>query len=66
MPLNVACIFPILNSCDYGGIGGVICGYDGDENDDDDVDYDDDAGDDNYVNQDQDHNDEGTSSSYIY
>ena len=65
MPLNVACIFPILNSCDYGGIGGVICGYDGDKNDDD-VDYDDDAGDDNYVNQDQDHNDEGTSSSYIY
>ena len=62
MPLNVACIIPTLNSCDYGGVGVVICGYDGDENDDD-LDYDDDAGDDNYFNQDHDHNDEGTSSS---
>ena len=56
MPLNVACIIPTLNSCDYGGVGGVICGYDGDENDDD-VDYDYSAGDDNYGNQDHDHND---------
>ena len=59
MPLNVACIIPSLNSYDYGGVGGLICGYDGYKNDD--VDYDDDAGDDNHGNQYHDHNDKGTS-----
>ena len=58
VPLNLACIILSLNSYDYGGVGGVGCGYNNCDDDDDDVgDYDDDAVDDNYDYDHHDHDD---------
>ena len=54
--LNLTSIILSLNSYDYGGVGGVGCGYNDCDNDDDVGDYDD-AVDDNYDYDHHDHDD---------